>query len=413
VHTGIGWLSSSAAEISRARQLLKTMTQSGVIDELGFLILLGAFADHFYPAITTPMTRARYLIFVPAIYQYIEHSGRAVGRDVDRLARDTQFSLLQALLRNEHTAIGKEGGRLIVRTPADIYWSALGTLGIATKRISEASYQAQLRAGAFNRATLKDDDNAVHPDEQESLWHASLRLSQVMPDGVFPASTDFRLRKNEATFLAARYADLRPGGRPCLVSHLVELSLDGRMPPGADIASVWEIPFLSQESGAAADHARRLSLFARGTTLMYHQMLIEKRRITEKDASPAFSAWWERARDDLGGWDVDAFFALVTSWNANRRPKQDRAFLQDWIGRCVAARSAADALADRTARSVVETRERVVRPGKERLRVEYQLKAWNPAPAYRPDNLYQLEYRHSVGARFAHDIAEGITRGTA
>ena len=52
--------------------MLKALTPGGVIDELGFLVLQGAFAEQFYPAVTTPMTRPRYLIFVPAIYQYLE-----------------------------------------------------------------------------------------------------------------------------------------------------------------------------------------------------------------------------------------------------------------------------------------------------------------------------------------------------
>ena len=85
--SGIGWLSSSSAEIARARDVLKSLTPGGVIDELGFRILQGAFADQFYPAVTTPMTRARYLVFVSAIYQHLERSGNAVGGDADRPVR--------------------------------------------------------------------------------------------------------------------------------------------------------------------------------------------------------------------------------------------------------------------------------------------------------------------------------------
>src|SRR5687768_1838271 len=121
VRGGVVWLSSSSAEISRARDVLKALTPGGVIDELGFLVLQGAFADHFYPAITTPMTRARYLIFIPALYRYIEQSGKGTARDVDRLSRDLHFDLLTALLKNEKRAIGMESGRNIVRTPSEIY----------------------------------------------------------------------------------------------------------------------------------------------------------------------------------------------------------------------------------------------------------------------------------------------------
>ena len=147
---GVSWLSSSSAEIARARNVLKALTPGGVIDELGFLVLQGAFAEQFYPAVTTPMTRARYLIFVPAIYQYLERSGKAVGKDVDRLSRDLQFDLLQSV-REEDGAIGKESGRQIVRPPSEIYWNALAVLGLATQRVSEASYQRACRAGRSDR----------------------------------------------------------------------------------------------------------------------------------------------------------------------------------------------------------------------------------------------------------------------
>ena len=78
--SGVSWLSSSSAEIARARHVLKSLTLGGTIDELGFLVLQGAFADVFYPAVTTPMTRARYFVFVPAIYRYLEESGEALAR---------------------------------------------------------------------------------------------------------------------------------------------------------------------------------------------------------------------------------------------------------------------------------------------------------------------------------------------
>src|SRR5436309_9661059 len=156
IRSGIGWLSSSSAEITRARDVLKALTPGGVIDELGFLVLLGTFADHLYPAVTTPMTRARYLIFIPALYQWLEQSGKAVGKDADRLSRDLQFELLKVLLTNENTAIGKESGRNIVRTPSEIYWTALASLGIATQRISEASYQRNLSSGAFAAKRWRD-----------------------------------------------------------------------------------------------------------------------------------------------------------------------------------------------------------------------------------------------------------------
>jgi len=49
VPNGLSWLSSSSAEISRARAVLDSLHKEGVINELGFLMLNGAFADRLYP----------------------------------------------------------------------------------------------------------------------------------------------------------------------------------------------------------------------------------------------------------------------------------------------------------------------------------------------------------------------------
>ena len=404
------WLSSSSAEITRARNVLKALTPGGVIDELGFLVLQGAFADHFYPAVTTPMTRARYLILVPAIYQYLEASGRATGRDADRIARDLQYELLKTV-ETEPGAIGKLSGRKTVRPPAEIYWNALGTLGLARAGVSLSSYHRQLTSGVFKAQRIRDDDAAVHPEEAESIWDSNLRLSYALPNGVFPSSTTLRLRKAEATLLRGRYAALMPGGHDTLITHLVSLAERRRLSGLDGIDWPWEVPELPAKTARIVEEARRLSLFARGTTLQYYRLLLEKKGEEDTGADRAFLAWWESAHEDLAAWDLDAFFALVRSWDADRRPVHDRAFLGDWIARCVAARNGSEALHDPEARAVIRRREDHVRPGKQRLRVKYQLDAWQPFRDYGVGQLYQLGYRHPVGRQFAEDITDGLRRG--
>ena len=412
VRGGVSWLSSSSAEIARARNVLKALTPGGVIDELGFLVLQGAFAEQFYPAVTTPMTRARYLIFVPAIYQYLERSGKAAGRDVDRVSRDLQFDLLQSV-REEDGAIGKESGRQIVRPPSEIYWNALAVLGLATQRVSEASYQRRLSAGAFRLEVLQDDDKVAYPDDAESLWDTSLRLSHVLPDGVFPSKNSLRLRTSEARLLRERYGAVKPGGRESLISHLVSLADRRRLDDFDAITNVWDVPDLPVETQVTVDHGRKLSLFAKGTTLQYHRMLIEKKGAEDPGAADAFAAWWEAAQGELASWDIDDFFAHIRRWDANRRPVQDSEFLREWIRRCTAATSGPAALNDETARAIIRRREDRVRPGKQRFKVKYQFDSWRMLPRYRPEDLYQLRYRHPQGLQFAEDIADGLLRGTA
>lgn len=410
VRNGIGWLTASSAEIARARGVIQALRQPGVIDELGFLMLNGAFAERLYPGVTTIMTRARYLVFIPAIYSYIEQSGRGVNRDVDKLARDLQFDLRNALEKNEQNFLGKERGRDLARTPANVYWTSLGVLGVATRRISEGTYQRQIAQGLFERRTYRDDDDAAHSDESEALWTGDLRLSHVMPGGTFPASTSFRLRRSEAVFLESRYAGLRPGGNEMLVTTMVRLGR--RLGPDvlAGMRFPWDVPDVSAPVDAILQHARRLSLLARGATLQYYRMLLEKRGADDPGVADAFEAWWGAVRPDLESWDLNAFFGMLALWNAGRGLK-DRRFIEGWVTRALQLPSASAVLHDRSARHLIGSREKEVRPGKERLRVKRHLDSWRAPERLRVDDHHYMDYRHSVGKQIAADIVDGLERG--
>jgi hypothetical protein len=67
MRSGLAWLSSSSAEIARARSVLDALGKPGVIDELGFLMLNGALAERLYPGVATDITQAR----APAVREWI------------------------------------------------------------------------------------------------------------------------------------------------------------------------------------------------------------------------------------------------------------------------------------------------------------------------------------------------------
>jgi hypothetical protein len=404
---GLFWIASSNAEISRARGVIEALNRPGVIDELGFLMLLGAFADHLYPAVTTVMTRARYLIFVPAIYQYLEQSRKAMGRDADNVNRELHFDLRSALLKNEDNVIGKQAGRKIVRTPSSIYWSGLGNLEIASQRISEFAYHQSLSAGAAGERILQDDDKSAHDGDSESLWDAALRLNYVLPDGVFPDRTSFQLRKSEAAYLEFRYNALQPSGTPTLIPAMLELARRHGPASLTGLNHLWEIPNLTGPILRTVSHAKSLSLFARGVTLQYYALLLEKKRDDVSEVSAAFAEWFDAAFEELTAWDVSDFFSLVGSWGEDKRPKEDRAFVTDWITACKAAKTGRRALVDSVVRGIIVRRENDVRRGKQRLKGGFHLEMWrNPFDS--SQGLYQLDYRHRVGRQFAEDIAKGL-----
>ncbi|CAN5415544.1 hypothetical protein BH20CHL6_BH20CHL6_08750 [soil metagenome] len=53
-------------------EVIDHFRDKGTLDELGFGTIRDSFSDHFVPGISTLQTRARYLLFVPWLYQRIE-----------------------------------------------------------------------------------------------------------------------------------------------------------------------------------------------------------------------------------------------------------------------------------------------------------------------------------------------------
>jgi len=70
----LSWIDFSDEDHKRAQDYLRSLSE-GTLDELGFGIIRDAFADLFFPATSTIMTRARYFILVPSIYLAVLEQG--------------------------------------------------------------------------------------------------------------------------------------------------------------------------------------------------------------------------------------------------------------------------------------------------------------------------------------------------
>jgi hypothetical protein len=408
--TGIVWLASSDAEIAQARHVLKSMHVPGVLDELGFLVLLGALSDRLYPAVNTIMTRARYLVFLPAIFRHIEEKQLVGRRSFDSVSRDLQYDLRTALLQqegNQRGVIGADAGRDIARLPSNIYWTALTDLRIATHKISESAYGQRL--ASTKRVRLQDDDGAVQLEEDDSFWDTSFSTRDILSEGGgFSSETSFSLTVEEATALQKRYAALRPDDGTSLLSHIISR---GIRRPGSSVQFdwPWDVPDQPADLARVTEHARRLSLFSHGATLQYHALLFQKKRADDTGTGVAFAEWWEAASEDVALWDLQDFFALPCISGALRQG--DALFLREWSYAIAEARSSTEAYGSGVARKLLESRELAMRGAKARLKSRHHLRLWNEPASYAPSIRYGLSYRHGIGTRFASDITRGLRQG--
>lgn len=421
LRASIGWLDFGEEDQRRAREYLAQFKGDNTLDELGFGTIRDALADLFFPGTNTIMTRTRYLVFIPALCMAVERE-KLAGKNAERRLKELEDELRKVLSREEPTGvIGERAKESLSRYPSSIYWNSLRRLGVFLRPHWGLGYYLSHLA-EFHKAmeAEKDDDGLSHLSNPEwRNWDKPLcdllndGQSFVTSKGEIPPSLGFALTRQEARYLQAKYKALaQKDGRPSLLSYLLENL------PAESFTYPWEVPYppaLAQH----VHHARCFSMFTRGATLQYFQLLQEERQVQGIDDAicdyaDVFARWWEATRDDLIGWNVDEFLNLHGVQTAIRR--NDRTFIKSWHGVNVKAANALEMWGNLDSRTLIRQRERVARPHKARLHHAEYLQRWKPFSSADLANIpgdqnrirYALDYRGWIGSTFVQDIMAGL-----
>jgi hypothetical protein len=410
----VTWLDLRPDDLTKARDFIRRMQEDGVIDELGFLGLLGRISDLLYPATTTLMQSARYFYFVAGIYRSLEREGVSASQ-VDRLARQRQDELREVLDRNgEKGVIGRLAKEQLRQFPSQIYWAAMKTLGMFTADLSEPGYRDQFDVIARARRGYADDDKTPQAAELPQFWDPRLPaasfLKEALVDGrmrhVVDPKARLRLSKAEALDLRSRILGRLPNS---MFSQLLKQE-------AVDLDWPWDCAKLPDHLAYLVNQARLLSLFVRGVTLQYHAVVLEERRrrqLPHDDVSVTeqFKLWWTIARTPLAEWDSAQLVVDRKVADGMRRGSEgDRWFIDAWLSRLRLAGSAEALLNDAVARNLVKQRESRVKPGKARLKYENHLRRWQPGRI--GSGVYQFSYRHHVASRFVDEILQALNGTT-
>ena len=201
------------------------------MDELGFGILRDAFADVFFPATSTTMTRARYLVFIPALCLVVEREKRA-GRAAEQRLTELENELRRSLEKQESSGvIGTVAKESLRRYPSSVYWSSLRRLGIFLHpNWGLTYYRAHLTDFYAAMKPEKDDDEMSHlASPAFENWDQAFRdlladdRSIKTGNGKPPATLNFQLTRYEAQYLKTKFQGLAAGEtRPSIISHLLE-----------------------------------------------------------------------------------------------------------------------------------------------------------------------------------------------
>lgn len=400
----VAWLDFRPDDLTRAQQFIDSMSEEGVLDELGFLSLFGAFADVFYPATTTVMSSARYLYFVAGIYRQLEREKGVRSSNVAKEVRARQDRLRASLVAVEkHGVIGKEKKEEVKQLPSTIYWSSLRRLGFFKADFSERAYQDTFDDIKRARRGFSDDDEAAQSVSSPVFWDQHLPVATFLDDEGNPRSrASFTLTRAEARDLSQRF---EAKFEHSLLVHHVQQRI-----PSCD--RPWDAHRPSDYLRHHLELARKVSLFARGVTLHYYLLLLEARDSAklspvEDTVTPAFQFWWEEARAHLKGWDASELRQTPAVAPVLRAGTHgDLSFMSGWLDRLAASATPKAFLGDSAARERVRGRERAVKPRKARLKSLVHLKQWQIPPI--GETVYQLDYRHGIGMQFVAEILTGL-----
>ena len=407
-----GWIDFTDEDQKRAQDYLQSLSE-GTLDELGFGIIRDAFADLFFPATSTIMTRARYFILVPSIYlAALEQgdSGVSIKRKCDRM----ELALRKQLIANN--AIENYRKEEVKRYPASIYWAGLRRLGIINPQIgSQASYFDATKDATRSNSAVKDNDhNALEPESGTDLWDdeiVSLYDNALIPRpdeaGLFSSDIDFKMTTVESRYLCKRYLDAE---KKSVVANIFR----NESFETADYAWQWDYP---ESLKKEVYHAEHFSMLAKIATLLYYRLLDIKRTANgfagcEVDLDRSVHDWWKLCRGQILEWDIEQFLSWIVEQKLARG--SDRSFIAD-LHRKIRELTSCEALVAATADLIV-VREKDKRPNKRRLidgrfQNEWKLPTQRPGFFSDPKHLpYLLDFRSGIASQIIADIFDGLRR---
>ena len=334
----LGWIDYSEQDRQRTMDVLAALHEPTAVDELGIGIIRDAFANAFFPATSTLLTRAKYFFLVPYALRDLERrDNRRFSADALRKSYDdTEKELAIELLKGARNTQGITGARSlrsdfsgswVKRGPGVVYWSPLRQLGIL--KHPSMGYTDYFRAiansdgRAEERASQDDMDNGWNDDD-------SVRTSFWRVPGVtykqWRNNLSIELTQGEAEFLASRIMLSFPDSMfafilndPTLRSGALELfrssskaqddAVDTEIVGASlfhDFASAFQGSFPEQLS-VLSRHAVVFSDFVYGCRIRYNALLTGH----EEEAEAEWESYSPQASEFAASLDLDAIYKLL------------------------------------------------------------------------------------------------------
>lgn len=396
------WIDYSQKQKDEMLDLIHLFDEKETRDELGIGSIRDAFADMLFPGTGTVQTRARYFLFVPWLYLYLEQRKTPSNRVASEL-RKKEVELINTLADSEDNdgTIGIQSRARLKRLPSNIYWLGLAVLGIRLFPGSQDQYYHFFDAFHKKQKNLqKTDDGEIIIESCRVNWHPGI----PPPPDDFIHKSSLSLLYNEARYLRERIISMVPRS---LMAFLAD--------KGYHLESVdfpWQHPKYTEfppHNRVQLEHARNFSEVINGAALLYNLMLAEKQNSQEliERYNDSMKQWARVIKNQIGilrNWNIDEFWKTVTSGRA-RIPYTTHAFVNAWLTIVLHQGHSDNLLKLESARSLISDRERMLKKGLARLVNQRALELWNGDAG-----TAQLHYRWRNAVRILTDITRAIEK---
>lgn len=236
----LGWIDFSKEDKSNALNVINSLKDKGVLDELGFGVLRQAFADYFFPGTSTIQTRAKYFLIIPYELQdfiRIGHSPKSDAAGFIKRAQElidwSERTVGHTLIKHCSTdpqASGIIGARSIAgkswveRPPISIYWNGLRTYRFFRNDNPNFTYYDFLTAIynlERNKAAARSSENEDKDDKNDSDAGNYSKKSPLIKLDIYKKGwdkeVDIELTKYEALFLKSKIISSVPDSMMALL----------------------------------------------------------------------------------------------------------------------------------------------------------------------------------------------------
>lgn len=423
----VAWMSFDAEQRRRTDLFLQALSSSGTLDELGFGQIRDLISGVLHPGLTSLMTRAGYLLFVPWIYRSLDGTDAELLLKEGRRLEGRLAGHLIAFERGNEQQVGIIGRRTgeLARQPASTtYWGLIRRLEIVLAPGGVTAYCDAVAGAARDRRGRR----SLHSEDEMSLLAATAGLWTELPHSRLPPGgrsaelgdfTGFGLTEDESEFLRDRFLlaerHVPEGERSLLHTFL------SRQEWVTGVEYPWEHPLavgtvLPPVTAHVLQLAEAFDRSGFGARILYNYLCADKlpashdeREDLMSSYAEAMASWIDERRRrplpetwlaDLDRWARRRFTNMSSPNSRMARWAVLHRFLAVWEQR---AQTSPDLLNDRIAIDLISGREAALKPGRARLTTPDGIVGWEGSSSY-----FHLDYNWAVARRLMQDIHMGL-----